>query len=106
MRREYNAFTASVADEVAKLRATQAEAVAHQMALDEESLTRLKAEKDSGKVRACILHLRPSLRCPQSPAFMANSCAQPLCSTICVCMLSHLALPLTCAAKKLHKVGE
>ena len=48
--REYNAFVASVAGEVGALRDTQAAAIAQQMALDEESLQRLKAEKADAKV--------------------------------------------------------
>jgi hypothetical protein len=39
-----------VAGEVEALRATQAKAIAQQMALDEESLERLKAEKADAKV--------------------------------------------------------
>lgn len=48
--REYNEFVASVAGEVAELRKVQAVASAEQMALDEASLQRLKAEEAKNKV--------------------------------------------------------
>jgi hypothetical protein len=51
LRREYNDFVASVAGEVAALKEVQAAAIAEQMALDEASLERLKAEEAKAKVR-------------------------------------------------------
>lgn len=49
--RKYNEFASSVAEESAKMKAVQKEAVAKQVKLDEESLQRLKEAEARDKVR-------------------------------------------------------
>ena len=67
MRREYNAFAASVADEVEALRATQATAIAQQMALDEESLSGSRPRRTAARCAhascTCDLHAVPTVSC-------------------------------------------